>query len=86
MSMAVTYNNVMPDLRRLLVRLENAEAQAERCVAEVEAQAKERDVTVDRNAICALQVEISVIAAVLRVLVNAMAEDLRELEVRTCSN
>ena len=67
-------SDVVSDLRRLLVRLENAEAQAERCVAEVEAQAKEREVTADRTAICALQVEISVIAAVLRVLVNAIEE------------
>ena len=75
--MAVANNDVMSDLRRLLVRLENAEAQAERYIAEMDAQAKERDVTVElhriRSAICALQIEISVIAAVLR----AMAENLR---------
>ena len=73
MSMAAPHNDVMSDLRRLLVRLEHAEAQVERCVAEVWAQA-----TAYRTAICALQVEICVIAAVLRVLVNAVAEDLRE--------
>lgn len=75
--MAATCNDVMSDLRRLLVRLENAEAQAERYIAEMDAQAKERDVTVElhriRSAICALQVEISVIAAVIR----AMAENIR---------
>lgn len=75
--MAVAYNGVMSDLRRLLVRLENAEAQAERYITEMDAQAKERDVTVElhriRSAICALQVEISVIAAVIR----AMSENIR---------
>ena len=75
--MAVTCNDVMSDLRRLLVRLENAEAQAERYIADMDVQAKERDVTVElhriRNAICALQVEISVIAAVIR----AMSENIR---------
>ena len=71
--MAVAYNDVMSDLQQLLVRLEDAEAQAERHIAEMDAQA-----TTYRTAICALQVEISVIAAVLRMLVNAMAENLRE--------
>ena len=75
--MAVTCNDVTSDLRRLLVRLDNAEAQAERYIAEMDAQTKGRDVTVElhriRSAICALQVEISVIAAVIR----AMAENIR---------
>ena len=63
-------SDVVSDLRRLLVRLENAQSQAERCADEVEAQAKERGITVDRNA---------GIAGVLKVLVDATAADLREL-------